>query len=78
MCCACVLDVFGHPAAAEQSPGGVQDVSYINWLLMVRAGLTGLEFYTPATQASLQYAHTQTRLRSARYRHFSLSRGHGA
>ena len=37
-----VLEVFGHPeaaaAAAAAAAGGVHDVAYINWLLMVRAG----------------------------------------
>jgi len=51
-----VLDVFGH---AEQVTG-VHDITYVNWLLMVRAGLTGLEFYTPETAAWRQ-AHMQAR-----------------
>lgn len=55
-----VLDVFGHPAAGG---GGsvVQDVAYINWLLMVRAGVTGLEFFTPETKGWRQ-AHMQVAL----------------
>ena len=44
-----MLDVFGHDAQ-PQAVGGVHDTSYINWLLMVRAGLTGLEFFTPETK----------------------------
>lgn len=40
-----VLAVFGHAAA-----DGVHEVAYVNWLLMVRGGLTGLEFYTPETK----------------------------
>ena len=38
----------------------MHDISYINWLLMVRAGLTGLEFYTPDTGAWRQ-AHMHAR-----------------
>ena len=36
----------------DDSPpeGAVSDVQYINWLLMARAGRTGLEFYTPETK----------------------------
>jgi hypothetical protein len=37
--CACV-SIFGHE---DQD---AEDVVYINWLNMVRAGLLGLEFYT--------------------------------
>ena len=33
--------VFGHEGDAAD------DIIYINWLNMVRAGLLGLEFYTP-------------------------------
>ena len=33
--------IFGH----EGSAAG--DIMYINWLNMVRAGLLGLEYYTP-------------------------------
>ena len=52
-----VLSVFGVTATDD---GAVHDVSYINWLLMARAGLTGLEFYTPATKEWRQ-AHMQAR-----------------
>jgi dipeptidyl-peptidase-3 len=52
-----VLDVFGHEDAVD---GQVHDITYINWLLMVRAGLTGLEFYTPETEAWRQ-AHMNAR-----------------
>jgi dipeptidyl-peptidase-3 len=38
----------------------VHDITYINWLLMVRAGLTGLEFYTPETREWRQ-AHMRAR-----------------
>lgn len=45
-----VLEIFGHKdAAAVAAAGQVHDVTYINWLLMVKAGLGGLEFYTPET-----------------------------
>lgn len=54
-----VLQVFGH-TAQSQAPGGVDDVVYVNWLLMVRAGLVGLEFYTPETN-SWRQAHMQAR-----------------
>ena len=59
-----VLEVFGHAeaaaAAAATEAGGVHDVAYINWLLMVRAGLCGLEFYTPETGGWRQ-AHMRAR-----------------
>lgn len=35
--------IFGHEGEEAQ------DVLYVNWLNMVRAGLTGLEYYTPET-----------------------------
>ena len=50
-----MLRVFGHEAE-----GACPDVAYVNWLLMVRAGLTALEFYTPATAAWRQ-AHMHAR-----------------
>ena len=53
-----VLKVFGHDETAAE--GSVTDVTYINWLLMARAGLTGLEFYTPETKGWRQ-AHMQVR-----------------
>lgn len=58
-----VLEVFGYEGAtavAAAAEGGVHDVTYINWLLMVRAGLTALEFYTPETKAWRQ-AHMNAR-----------------
>ena len=36
-----VLEVFGH-AAQPDAVGGIHDISYINWLLMVRAGKQNL------------------------------------
>ena len=56
---AVVLEVFGHIAQPD-AVGGVHDTAFINWLLMVRAGLTGLEFFTPTTGAWRQ-AHMQAR-----------------
>mmetsp|Transcript_25207 Transcript_25207/g.30994 ORF Transcript_25207/g.30994 Transcript_25207/m.30994 type:complete len:791 (-) Transcript_25207:719-3091(-) len=57
-----VLSVFGHEpqthasssvssssSSTSTTPDDIHDVSYINWLLMVRAGLVGLEFYSPET-----------------------------
>lgn len=37
--------IFGH----EGQEG--DDVVYVNWLSMVRAGLLGLEFYTPESKS---------------------------
>ena len=37
--------IFGHEGDAAE------DIKYINWLNMVRAGVLGLEFYTPETQS---------------------------
>jgi len=56
-----VLDVFGHSdAAAVVASGGIHDITYVNWLLMLKAGLGGLEFYTPETRAWRQ-AHMNAR-----------------
>ena len=56
-----VLSVFGHDGeSGAGAPGSVHDVAYINWLLMARAGLAGLEFYTPETK-SWRQAHMQAR-----------------
>jgi dipeptidyl-peptidase III len=61
-----VLSVFGleqgNDALAEEEykSSSISDVSYVNWLLMARAGLTGLEFYTPETKEWRQ-AHMQAR-----------------
>lgn len=46
--------IFGH----EDEDG--DDIVYINWLNMVRAGLLALEFYTPETRAWRQ-AHMNAR-----------------
>ena len=43
--CAWSSRIFGHHGNAAD------DIIYINWLNMVRAGLLALEFYTPETQA---------------------------
>jgi len=56
-----VLEVFGHTDAADVvKAGGIHDITYTNWLLMVKAGLGGLEFYTPETDAWRQ-AHMNAR-----------------
>jgi len=63
-----VLDVFGvvehndNDASDDDGVGScsISDVTYVNWLLMVRAGLTGLEFYTPSTNEWRQ-AHMNAR-----------------
>ena len=44
-----MLTTFGHPPEEGAPPCG--DIPYVNWLLMARAGLTGLEFYTPTTDS---------------------------
>ncbi|XP_078391770.1 dipeptidyl peptidase 3 [Cetorhinus maximus] len=49
-----VLKIFGHEGT------DADDVIYVNWLTMVRAGVLGLEFYTPETQKWRQ-AHMQAR-----------------
>jgi dipeptidyl-peptidase III len=49
-----ILAVFGHAGEAAE------DIVYINWLNMVRAGVCGLEFYTPTT-AKWRQAHMQDR-----------------
>ncbi|XP_021378701.1 dipeptidyl peptidase 3-like [Mizuhopecten yessoensis] len=49
-----VLRIFGHTDDAAD------DIIYINWLNMARAGLLGLEFYSPETGAWRQ-AHMQAR-----------------
>lgn len=55
-----VLEVFGHSSSPHKQEGDIHDISYINWLLMVRAGLLGLEFYTPETNEWRQ-AHMRAR-----------------
>lgn len=54
-----VLEVFGVEHKDDGS-GAISDVTYVNWLLMVRAGLTGLEFFTPSTKQWRQ-AHMNAR-----------------
>ncbi|XP_071962742.1 dipeptidyl peptidase 3-like [Antedon mediterranea] len=49
-----ILKIFGHEGE------GADNILYINWLNMVRAGLLGLEFYTPETETWRQ-AHMQAR-----------------
>eukprot|EP00112_Aurelia_sp_Birch-Aquarium-sp1_P018005 Seg4231.1 transcript_id=Seg4231.1/GoldUCD/mRNA.D3Y31 product="Dipeptidyl peptidase 3" protein_id=Seg4231.1/GoldUCD/D3Y31 len=49
-----ILSIFGH--VGKQA----DDIMYINWLNMVRAGLLGLEYYSPTTQTWKQ-AHMQAR-----------------
>ncbi|EDV24047.1 uncharacterized protein TRIADDRAFT_63309 [Trichoplax adhaerens] len=49
-----VLRIFGHEGEAAET------VKYVNWLLMVRGGLLGLEFFTPETN-SWKQAHMQAR-----------------
>uniref|UniRef100_A0A3Q1GZG7 Dipeptidyl peptidase 3 n=1 Tax=Acanthochromis polyacanthus TaxID=80966 RepID=A0A3Q1GZG7_9TELE len=49
-----VLSIFGHDGQ------DAEDVVYVNWLSMVRAGLLGLEFYTPESK-SWRQAHMQAR-----------------
>ena len=55
-----ILKVFGVHDTEKSSPEQISDVTYVNWLLMARAGLTGLEFYTPSTKEWRQ-AHMQAR-----------------
>ncbi|XP_051960515.1 dipeptidyl peptidase 3-like [Xyrauchen texanus] len=49
-----VLRIFGHEGE------DAEEVVYVNWLNMVRAGLLGLEFYTPGSK-SWRQAHMQAR-----------------
>ncbi|CAB3983514.1 dipeptidyl peptidase 3-like [Paramuricea clavata] len=49
-----VLSIFGHEGEEAKN------ISYINWLNMVRAGLIALEFYTPENKKWRQ-AHMQAR-----------------
>lgn len=50
-----LLQVFGHKSKQEQD-----DIMYINWLNMVRAGVCALEFYSPE-QTKWRQAHMQAR-----------------
>ncbi|XP_070578955.1 dipeptidyl peptidase 3-like [Ptychodera flava] len=49
-----ILKIFSHEGKAAEN------IFYVNWLNMVRAGLLALEFYTPETKAWRQ-AHMQAR-----------------
>jgi dipeptidyl-peptidase-3 len=49
------LRIFGHEDAAE-----ADEIVYVNWLNMARAGLLALQYYTPATKSWGQ-AHMQAR-----------------
>ncbi|KAM6970289.1 dipeptidyl peptidase 3 [Aplochiton taeniatus] len=49
-----VLSIFGHEGE------DAEEIVYVNWLNMVRAGLLGLEFYTPESK-SWRQAHMQAR-----------------
>jgi len=49
-----LLSIFGHNGQEAD------DIFYINWLIMARAGLRALEFYTPETKKWGQ-AHMQAR-----------------
>uniref|UniRef100_A0A7S0HT66 Dipeptidyl peptidase 3 n=1 Tax=Hanusia phi TaxID=3032 RepID=A0A7S0HT66_9CRYP len=51
-----ILALFGHTASTEE----VSDVTYVNWLIMVRAGLLSLEYFTPENSKWRQ-AHMQAR-----------------
>lgn len=44
--------IFGHEGEAAE------EVVYVNWLTMVRAGLLGLEFYTPESKSWRQVSRT--------------------
>ena len=44
----------------------IEEIQYISFLLMARAGLRALEFYDPASKKHLQ-AHMQVRLLEHRY-----------
>jgi len=51
-----ILKIFGYVDKKD-----VEDIQYVTYLLMVRAGLRALEFYDPATKKHGQ-AHMQARL----------------
>lgn len=53
-----MLKIFG--IDAEKDPQGADDITYVNWLNMARAGLAALEFYKPETKKHGQ-AHMQAR-----------------
>lgn len=45
LCLSLCSSIFGHEGQ------DAEDVVYVNWLSMVRAGLLGLEFYTPKSKS---------------------------
>ncbi|PAA77368.1 hypothetical protein BOX15_Mlig003174g4, partial [Macrostomum lignano] len=49
-----VLAVFGHPDKAE-----ADEVIYVNWLCMARAGVASLEMYSPENGGTWRQAHSQ-------------------
>lgn len=49
-----ILSIFGHEGQ------DADDIMYVNWLNMARAGILGLEFYSPANETWKQ-AHMQAR-----------------
>ena len=50
--------IFGHEGEAAQ------DILYVNWLNMVRAGVLGLEYYTPETKKWRQVSNIWCKLLS--------------
>lgn len=54
----CRLEIFGHGPDNTEQPG--DDIVYINWLNMVRAGVLGLQYYSPEAKKWGQ-AHMQAR-----------------
>lgn len=58
--------IFGHEGQ------DADDVVYINWLSMVRAGLLGLEFYTPESKSWRQVMLDAAALGDVRVSRFSL------
>ncbi|PAA77353.1 hypothetical protein BOX15_Mlig003174g5, partial [Macrostomum lignano] len=51
-----VLAVFGHPDKAE-----ADEVIYVNWLCMARAGVASLEMYSPENGGTWRQAHSRAR-----------------
>lgn len=49
-----VYRIFGHEGSAAD------DILYVNWLNMVRAGILGLEFFTPESKTWRQVGHTDS------------------
>jgi len=50
----CFHSIFGYQDDAAD------DIIYINWLNMVRAGLVGLEFYTPENNKWRQVSYVKS------------------